>query len=59
MSEHRVYSVDEIERLTAESEVYRQEYVRVGCENAKLLKRIAELEAALKIMRINPDRITT
>ena len=39
---------DEIERLTAESEAYRQEYVRLGCENVKLQARAAELEAALR-----------
>ena len=34
-----------IAELEGESDTYRQEYVRVGCENANLLRRIAELEA--------------
>ena len=42
------YRAKEIERLTAESETYRQEYVRVGCENTKLQARVDELESALR-----------
>ena len=45
---HTEEIADEIERLTAESEAYRQEYVRLGCENVKLQARAAELEAALR-----------
>ena len=48
----------EIERLTrsneqilAESDAYRQEYIRIGCENVKLLRHIAKLESENEKLR--------